>query len=173
MHERMLRLQPVVDRKICPACSGRRIVGKTPLRSHHRNQMGCRSYACPRCPRCPRFGAWKYSTVRARLQPREALNHAIHNNSLDPRRADFERGGPMARIRNSFSGAGCPVFRWILPIYASAQRSSRHSPRKRLSLPLRGRRGAISQTGHRRPFLWYDSGLTAIRRPTLHDLSAN
>jgi cobalt transporter subunit CbtA len=65
------------------------------------------------------------------------LHDAIHNNGFDSRRAELERGGAMACIRHAFNRAGCPVFRWIFAIYASAQRRSRHPPRKRLSLPLR------------------------------------
>ena len=123
-------------------------------------------------PAFTRFGSWKYPAVRARLQPREELNHEIHNSSLDHRRADFERGSAMACIRNSFPGAGGTVFRWVLSIYASTQRSSRHSPRERLSLPLRTSWSDFANWS-RLSFLWYDSGLTAVRRPTFHGLSVN
>ena len=96
---------------------------------------------CNRFAATPRFHAdlapfLKYPAVRDKLQHEREPYDAIYN-SLYCRRADPERGGAMAGIGHAFPRVGYAVFRWIFAIYSSPQRRSRHSPRKRLSLPLR------------------------------------
>jgi cobalt transporter subunit CbtA len=82
------------------------------------------------------MGSWKYSGICVRLQTPEAENYASDNGSLDPSRENPKHGRAMAGVCYAFSWANRPVFRWILTIYAGAQRRPRYPPFQRLSLPL-------------------------------------